>query len=154
MEELKLAINAMKQAEESLAMQGFTLRWKVRVKANQGFFQEMIKNLMAFPVTSARKPVLLRKTCKKTKSLTKPEQPKEEAQPAAQKPEEMVEEEQPVTALTIGGAAAYLGISTAGVYDLIKRGRIQTHGKMGSRWFKTEELDYYLEHKNQSEKKT
>jgi excisionase family DNA binding protein len=170
MEELKTAISAMKQAEKALAKQGFTLKWKVRVKANRGFFRDMVNMLVTDTAVVTKKSVEVargRKAAPKneqalpgtfsSKKITKyarPETPKavlEQTAPeqatetpqAAQSPEEEIDELQPITALDIQSAAAYLGISMAGVYDLIKRGRIRAHGKSGARWFKTEELDQY-----------
>jgi len=159
MEELKTAISAMKQAEETLAKQGFILQWKVRVKANQGFFRNMVSRLIAdtaVPATETegapeRVPEAAPKEAK-TKSYQPknlkvllpeqaadtPETPQETAQNT-----ETVDEEQPVTALDSQSAASYLEISLAGVYDLVKRGRIPAHGKPGKRWFLTEELDKY-----------
>jgi excisionase family DNA binding protein len=54
------------------------------------------------------------------------------------------DEVRPVTAFDIKAAAEYLGISYAGVYDLIKRGRLPAHGEVGKRWLKIEELDQYI----------
>ena len=128
MEELKTAIGAMKQAEEALAKQGFILRWKVRVKANRGFFRNMVSRLIADTAAPA--------TEIKEIPVRVPETPQAMAQ-------EEVDEAQPVTSLDTQSAASYLGISVAGVYDLIKRGRISAHGKPGARWFLVEELDRY-----------
>jgi predicted DNA-binding transcriptional regulator AlpA len=149
MEELKTAIGAMKQAEEALAKQGFILRWKVRVKANQGFFRNMVSRLIADA------PVPTKKTTEKTVRVrtTVPEQAAQAQVPEA--PEgatEEIDEVQPVTALNLKNAASYLGITTAGLYDLIKRGRIPAHGKMGGRWFLTEELDLCRQRKNVRDK--
>jgi len=175
MEELKTAINAMKTAEEALAKQGFILRWKVRLKTNNGFFRRMLSTLIKDAVVSDLKPAKAQSITAKVKTekektppgfffeerKTLASQPKAEAKPQEEKaeekpecageetqavspkPEEAVEEEQPVTALDFTGAAAYLGISTPGVYDLVNRKRIPVHGKMGKRWFKVEELEQY-----------
>ena len=165
MEELKSAINAMKFAEIALASRGYRLRWKVRVKANQGFLRRMVDGLIrnaevpgleippeknekhsglpqkADNVKATRK----RSAAEKTQDQKPAEQTKEEAQPAELKPEETVEEIQPVTALDAKAAASYLGMSDAGLYDRVKRSRIPIHGKPGNRWFLVEKLDRYLE---------
>jgi predicted DNA-binding transcriptional regulator AlpA len=175
MEDLRIAINAMKAAEVALASRGYTLRWKVRVKADQGFLRRMVdrltKNAEApalkpeqFPeaapenrgkpsgqcrkAAGAKAPRKASKPMEKARAEISPEQqPQEEAQPAEQKPEDTVEEVRPVTALDTTLAADYLGMSYNGLYDLVKRKRIPAHGKVGARWFLTEELDQYLESK-------
>jgi excisionase family DNA binding protein len=140
----------MKQAEEALAKRGFILRWKVRVKTNSGFFGDMVSRLIAGDAVPAAKAI--EKQCGPKKRLQKTGKPNDaepetlEAAPeqaAVQGPEEGADEPQPVTALNMRDAASYLGISTAGIYDLVKRGRLPAHGKIGARWFKTEELDRY-----------
>ena len=172
MEELKIAINAMKTAEIALALRGYSLHWKVRVKANQGFLRRMVDGLIQNAEVPVLKPEQLREMppeknekpsglpkkadsakttrkrpviAKKTQEQKPAEQPQEEAQPATQKLEETVEELRPVTALDARAAASYLGMSDAGLYDRIKCGRIPVHGKPGNRWFLTKELDQYLE---------
>jgi len=144
MEELKTAIGAMKQAEEALAKQGFVLRWKVRVKANQGFFRDMVNRLIAdtaIPaVKTGTKAVRFPKELKTPQAL--PEQITTAAD-ASENTEPKEDELQPITAFNTKDAASYLGITVAGIYDLVKRGRIPAHGKIGKRWFKAEELDQY-----------
>jgi excisionase family DNA binding protein len=166
MEELKMAICALKQAEEALAKRGLILRFKVRVKPDRGFFHGMIKRMIediaapAPKTTAAALPPEPMPVNERTLKIfpggtaeieheqpeAVPEQEHAAGEPktAAQNPEEGADEAEPVEALNIKNAASYLGISVPGVYDLLKRGRITAHGKLGSRWFLAEELDQYL----------
>ncbi|MDR0472363.1 MAG: helix-turn-helix domain-containing protein [Treponema sp.] len=156
MEELKTVIKALKQAEKALDREGFILRWKVRVRADQGFFREMVRNLIAHTTVPAAetttkaapkkakardaRPKALDVASGQATQARAPETPQ-----AAAQVEAVADEEEPVTALNIKLAANYLGVSVPGVYDLIKRGKIPAHGKVGARWFLTEELDRHIQ---------
>lgn len=135
MEELKMAINAMKSAEESLAKQGFILRWKVRVKIDQDIFPQKNSNPVDTKQESEKEKIIKAAPLPKDKN-------QKEAKAISEIPEE-INEERPVTALDINSAASYLGVTLTGMYNLIKRGRIKAHGKLGRRWYKIEELDQY-----------
>jgi len=167
MEELKTAIGAMKKAEEALAKEGFILHWNVRVKAERSFFKKLINAWISeddvpppeaaqveepapekktLPTASKKeKKALPPEAAETVEAEVKPEPPavQELSREPPQKPNDSQEEERPVTALDISGAATYLGVSVAAIYDLAKRGRITAHGKMGDRWYKIEDLDRY-----------
>ena len=161
MEELKQAINAMKTAEKSLAKQGFVLRWKVRVKADQGFFRRMLNGLIAGTGEPAQTEPHIKKdvaekiivkeireepsasqslASEKTQVEISQEQPHEVAQT-----EKQLEELPPVTSLNSIDAAAYLGVNINNFYNLVSQKRIPTHGEPGKRWYKIEELEQYRE---------
>jgi len=172
MEELRDAIGAMKHAEEALLKKGFILRWKIRVKADRGFLRNIATRLAADAEATVGKPVRTRKAAReaeaavpgmftsvvKTKTVYKKPRPRkaapEQATPASapeaeeQNPEAVVDEAMPTTAFDTSTAASYLGISTAGVFDLVKRGRLPIHGQRGKRWFRVEDLDQYIESRN------
>lgn len=151
MEELRTAINAMKSAEQALAKQGFILRWNFKIRPNRGFLRDAINRLIAdssIPQktsvirTAPIKPERPRKVVSESK---KTEQPIPEPCPETiQELAPDTDEVRPVTAFDIKAAAEYLGISYAGVFDLVKRGRLPAHGKKGTRWFKVDDLDKYL----------
>ena len=129
MEALRIACNSMKAAEKVLASQGYILRWKVTVESSTGFLRE------------TEDAGQVQKIIPESKTSTV--QPQDAVQTSKHK--QATEEIQPVTALSLTDAVSYLGMTKAGIYDLIKRNRIPVHGEMGKRWFLTEELDQYLE---------
>jgi len=144
MEALRIALNSMKAAEKVLASQGYILRWKITVESSTGF----LRGIEDTPEEDDGQPVLKPEQVQETISESKPStaQPQEATQTSKHRPKQAAEGIRPVTALCLTDAAAYLGMSIAGVYDRIKSGRIPAHGgKIGNRWFLTEELDQYLE---------
>ena len=156
MEELKTAVSAMKQAEEALARQGFTLKWNIRIKTNRRFLRNTAERILADAMKAeplSCKKAAVKKAQPETESpadADQSEQVPERSQGADQATEqsqsnEAEDAQAPISSLDITSAAEYLGITVPGVYDLIKRGRIPAHGKLGKRWFLPEELDKYRE---------